>query len=199
MSEAEQKAEKKKVLIVEDEKNVREMLAMIVEEMGYECVAVERARRGHQVLSETRVDAILLDLRMPGPRGDQFLQFLKKQNVEIPPTIVVSGALDKQVIGNLVRLGVSGVISKPFEIRRLMQELRRVLEGREGGRFVYCSQCGVLTALEDRFCRSCGNNLERERACPECETTNGPGDRFCRNCGEGLREDLDQETLFAGE
>ena len=119
----------KNVLIVDDDSGMREILSQVVEKVGYESMAVEGATRACQVIAQVQVDAILLDLHMPGPHGDQFLSFLKSQNVAIPPTIVVSGHLDLDSIEPLIELGVSGFIAKPFEVERLAEELGRVLEG----------------------------------------------------------------------
>lgn len=173
----------KTVLIVDNDKNIRDIMSKVVEQMGYRSLEAERATRAASIIAAEKVDAILLDLNMPGPQGEHLLGYLRHNKLPIPPTIVVSGHLHKERIGPLIELGVCGIIAKPFEVKRLMDELRRVLEGEEKGRLLFCSQCGAPAQVEDRFCRRCGGNLERHLTCPQCKSAYDPGDRFCASCG----------------
>jgi DNA-binding NtrC family response regulator len=177
--------DQKTVLIIENDFNVRSALAEMVRTMGHQTLEIDRATRATRILAEQSVDAMLLDLHMPGPHGQDLLRYLKKKSIAIPPTIVVSGYLKQEGIGELIRLGVCGIIAKPFEAKRLRDELGRVLEGREG-RLFFCPQCGTSTREADRFCRQCGTSLERQKSCPRCQTLYGPGDRFCGECGAKL-------------
>jgi hypothetical protein len=87
------------------------------------------------------------------------------------------------MIEELIGMGVQGIIAKPFHTKRLMDELRRVLENRQGGGFAFCPQCGTALQTDDQFCRQCGDTLEREVRCSECAVVCEPGDRFCGQCG----------------
>ena len=173
----------KTVLIVDNDPGVRDVMRKVVEKMGYESVEVERATRAVKYIMESKVDAILLDLHMPGPHGEDLLAHLKRRSMPIPPTIVVSGYLHEESIGALLKFGVSGILSKPFDIKRLMDELRRVLEGDSKSRYVFCPQCGTRSKSDGKFCRQCGFSLERELICAGCGAEYEPGDRFCTMCG----------------
>lgn len=173
----------KTVLIVDNDSGVRDLMSKVVEKMGYEPVCVDRAIRAAQYIMGNKVDAILLDLHMPGPHGDDLLAHLKRRCVPIPPTIIVSGYLHEESIGALLKFGVSGIISKPFETKRLMDELRRVLDGDSRSRYVFCPKCGTKSESDGRFCRQCGSSLDRELICSGCAAEYGPGDRFCAMCG----------------
>ena len=176
----------KTVLIVDNDQAVRDTMSKVVELMGYRAVGVERATRALPIVQEGGVDAILLDLNMPGPHGDHLLSYMKNHSIPVPPTIVVSGYLHEERIGPLLRFGVCGILAKPFEVKRLMDELRRALEGEDESRLLFCSQCGASVCQGDHFCRQCGGSLERGRACPNCESPCEPGDRFCGKCGQPL-------------
>lgn len=182
MTEAAQKT----VLIIENDANVRGTLVDMVRAMGHRTVEVERVTRATQVLTSEPIDAVLLDLHMPGPHGQDLLRYLRKKEIPVPPTIVVSGYLKHEGIGELLALGVCGVIAKPFDPKRLRDELGRVLTGEAAGRFLYCPECGTATRHGDRFCRQCGTSLERVLNCPKCATVFAPGDRFCGECGTKL-------------
>lgn len=176
----------KRILIVDDDVIVRQLLQQIVESMGHEAITAERASRARRVLEETAVDAMLLDLQMPGAHGDHLLSFMRKRNAPLPPTIVISGYLQRDRTGPLIRLGIEGIIAKPFRVQRVIDELERVLSARPDSHFVYCTACGTAAAESDRQCRKCDKHLERSYACPVCESLQGSGARFCSQCGEAL-------------
>lgn len=176
---------KKRVLIIENDATVRDTLVQMVLTMGHETMAVERVTRGVQVITKGGVDAVLLDLHMPGPHGQDLLRFLKKKGVTVPPTIVVSGYLRHEAIQELLGLGVCGVVAKPFDPSRLRQELDRALQDNtDAGRF--CSQCGAASNSNDQFCRQCGTSLQKTMTCEGCNSAYTEGDRFCGECGAGL-------------
>jgi len=175
----------KTILIVDNDKEMRDVMRKVVEKMGHQVLTVERATRAVPFIEEG-IDAILLDLNMPGPHGDHLLSYLKSHRIPTPPTIVVSGYLDREMVGPLSKLGVSGIIAKPFQVKRLMDELGRVLEGREEDRLAFCPACGSVPRAGDHFCRQCGGLLERKLNCPHCETPYAPGNRFCGSCGTQL-------------
>lgn len=178
----------KTVLVVDNDKEIRDMMRRVVEEMGYQAILVERATRAVGEIRNHQIDAILLDLHMPGPHGDDLLAHLRRHNIPVPPTIIVSGYLRQERIGPLLGFGVSGILTKPFEVKRLMDELRRVLEQEPGTRFVYCPQCRSRPSADDRFCRTCGFSLMRELNCSSCGVAFEPGDRFCGACGERVSD-----------
>ena len=179
------KSSRKKILIIDNDSTVRQALVQMVQALGHQPIALDRAMGAARVLLGGTVDAMLLDLNMPGPHGQDLLRYLRKRNISIPPTIIVSGYLQREAIGDLIRLGVAGIIAKPFDPRRLQDELGHVLEGREG-RFFFCPHCGMAAQQVDRFCRQCGTSLESQRACPQCQAMHGPADRFCGECGAKL-------------
>lgn len=172
----------KTVLIVDNDQSMRDLIGKVVAQMGYRTVVAERATRARSLIAAEKVDAMLLDLNMPGPQGEHLLHCLRRLHVA-PPTIVVSGYLNRERIGTLAHLGVCGIIAKPFEVKRLMDELRRVLEGEDKARLLFCSQCGTPTHVDDHSCRQCGYSLEHKLACPRCKIPCDPGDRFCSGCG----------------
>lgn len=179
----------KRVLIVDNDRSVADTLSRMVEKAGHLTLQAERVRTALELLKVQAVDAMLLDLHMPGPHGQDLLSFMKNRKMAVPPTIVVSGYLNKEAIGPLIDLGVCGIIAKPFDQKRLLQELGRVLEDRNGDLYLFCPQCGTQAQADDRFCRQCGTTLEAERECQQCGTPFSPGDRFCGNCGDPVATD----------
>ncbi|MBT5059996.1 MAG: response regulator [Gemmatimonadetes bacterium] len=119
--------QEKTILIVDDDKPVRETLQQIIEMMGHKAIQADRAIKASRVLEDTDVHAMLLDLQMPGTHGDRLLQFLRKRKGSLPPTIVISGHVQRHKAGPLIQLGVEGIIAKPFRVQRVVEELKRVL------------------------------------------------------------------------
>jgi DNA-binding NtrC family response regulator len=182
------KKDARTVLIVDNDRSVRATMRRVVEQMGYQAVEAERATRAVPFIKKGEIDAVLLDLHMPGPHGDHLLSYLKHHHIPIPPTVIVSGYLQEDRIGALLQFGVCGIVAKPFAVKRLMDELRRALEGEDKNGCQYCPQCGTAVHDGDRFCRQCGVSLERRPVCPSCHLECDPGDRFCGHCGVRLGE-----------
>ena len=169
--ESEMRTSTKNILIVENNAEIRKLLSQLVDSLGYHAIAASKARKAYEVLKSTPVDLILLDLRMPGPHGDHLLSILRKRGNQIP-TIVVSGYLNKPAVMNLLRIGVEGMVAKPFTRARIREEIDKVfdrspddstgpLEQATTGKAVSrCPQCGSLSGLADRYCSKCGEQLQ---------------------------------------
>jgi two-component system, OmpR family, response regulator MprA len=116
----------KLILVVDDEKAIRELLCRVLAIAGYE---VEAAADGYEALervSTRRPDLILLDLMMPVLDGWTVLDRLR-DTTDPPPVVVVSAYLDR---GRAVAAGASGYIDKPFRSAELLDACRRILIGR---------------------------------------------------------------------
>jgi DNA-binding response OmpR family regulator len=185
---------RKTILIVENDQDIQDTLREFVEHMGHVALVADRASRGIKVIEGTPVDLLLLDIHMPGPHGHHMLTYLKNRNRRIPPTIVVSGYLDKELVPTLVRLGVSGIVAKPFNSQRLREEIDRVL-GRASRGSRLCLRCGQPIQPGDQFCRGCGNEAALRQRCHRCDAEYEPEDRYCGGCG--LKIEL-QRSFEAG-
>lgn len=178
--------ENKTILIVDNDPEVRIVLRGLIERMGYEAFLADRASEALRIMERESVDALLLDIHMPGPHGHHMLRFLKKRNRIVPPTVVVSGYLNKELIPELISLGVSGVVAKPFRFQRLYEEINRALAVTEIEAKV-CSACGHPFQLNDQFCRKCGRDIVSSQKCSVCGEACGEEDRFCGKCGQVLK------------
>jgi PAS domain S-box-containing protein len=121
------------VLLLDDEDAVRTAGRRLLQELGYDVVAVADGRAAVDLYAEAlgqgrRFDAVVLDLTIPGGMGG--LETLHRLR-ELDPAvraIVASGYSDDSVMAEPQRYGFRGVVPKPFGIRQIGEALRRLLQ-----------------------------------------------------------------------
>ncbi len=117
----------KTILIVDDEKSVRESLTMILEYEGYEVAFAENGREALDRAAALDPDLVLLDVKMPGMDGIEVLEKLKTKNVETP-VIMISGHGTVETAVEATRLGAFDFLSKPLDRDKLLVVLRNALK-----------------------------------------------------------------------
>jgi len=111
-----------RVLVVDDEPSVRDVLSRFLSERGY---LVDAAEDGQEALALIRTDApdiILLDLKMPRLGGIELLRILRDEGVEVA-VITISGHADEDTARESLRLGAADFINKPFDLEYLETSL----------------------------------------------------------------------------
>ena len=109
---------KHRILIVENDPRWHQMLGEVSEELGYETFQASLVKDAIQVLRVIDVSLILLDIKLPGVKGHQFLQLLRKNHMAVP-VIVVAGFLTPEVVETLIDARINGIIVKAeFRARR---------------------------------------------------------------------------------
>lgn len=113
-----------KILIVEDEEPISDLIRMNLVKAGYRCVCVFDGNEAADRISQERFDLILLDIMLPGMNGYELLPYIK--SVDIPVIFLTAmGTLDQRVHG--LRAGADDYITKPFEIVELLARVETVL------------------------------------------------------------------------
>lgn len=118
----------KRVLIVDDEAPIREMIAVALEMAGYDCMEAENANAAHALIVDDKPDMVLLDWMMPGASGIEFARRLRKDETtaDIPIIMLTAkGDEDNKIKG--LEAGVDDYITKPFSPRELVARLKAVL------------------------------------------------------------------------
>jgi CheY-like chemotaxis protein len=123
-------APRKRVLVVDDEENVRRTARAMLEASGLEVVtaadgaeAVESFRT-----SATRFDAVLLDLTMPRMSGEKTFHELRRIDPGVP-VLLMSGFDEQEAVARLEGRGLAGFIQKPYRLQALLGKLREVIAG----------------------------------------------------------------------
>jgi len=117
---------KYRILVVEDEEDLRQLFSDILTYNGYE---VETASEGHQGLEMFRqggFDLVFTDLRMPGMSGWKVAKGIKKRKENIPVVMITGSTLQLET-SELKKSGVDFVINKPFKIDNILRLVREVL------------------------------------------------------------------------
>jgi CheY-like chemotaxis protein len=115
-----------RVLVVEDDENTRSALRLILEKEGYTVVEVDN---GHDAIHRAKADLpdlILLDLALPGMNGLDVASHLKsEEGTSRIPLIAVTASWLGAEADALRTIGFQGALSKPYQSRRLLEEIDR--------------------------------------------------------------------------
>lgn len=118
----------KKILIVDDEAHIRELLKFNIEKNGYIPYLASTGKEGLEIARENHVDLVLLDLMIPEMDGFEVCKEIRKDSIISNVPIIMLTAkgeeLDK-ILG--LELGADDYITKPFSIRELMARIKALL------------------------------------------------------------------------
>lgn len=121
-----------KILIIEDEPNIRELVSYNLNQNGYEVKEAEDGLQGLSIARSEKPDLILLDIMLPGQNGYDICKELRAEGSKTPVIMLTAKneEIDK-VLG--LEFGADDYISKPFGIRELMARIKAVLRRYENG------------------------------------------------------------------
>lgn len=116
-----------RILVMDDEKLVREILADILTTVGYEVVAVADGQQALELYHQQKFAAVIMDLTIPGGMGGrETLEFLKDFDPQVK-AIVSSGYANDPIIAEYEKYGFCGFLNKPYIVEDLLKLLKRVL------------------------------------------------------------------------
>lgn len=118
-----------KILVVEDEPDVAELLKRMLGELGLQTVIAPDATTADRLLTSEEVDAVTLDLGMPGRGGLVWLESIAASRPDLARrTLVITGMpLESESVERLARCG-AGVLAKPFSRQALQDAVRVQIE-----------------------------------------------------------------------
>lgn len=120
---------KSTLLIVDDEKGPRESLRMILSPQHRVLVAHDGAQ-ALAMLAEHEVDAVTIDLNMPGMKGDALMRRIRKEHPQVE-VVVITGYSSVESAVDGLRHGIFDYLSKPFDVVQVSNTVRRALSRRE--------------------------------------------------------------------
>src|SRR5580698_10030715 len=125
------------VLVVDDEKNIRRTLQLVLEGEGYHVLGAETAEQALAVLAspETPVDLAILDVKLPDMSGlDALAKIRGDEAIRDLPIIVISGHATVHDAVQAIKLGASDFFEKPLERERVLVSVRNVLAAAKANR-----------------------------------------------------------------
>lgn len=120
----------KRILVVDDEKRIRDIIVMYLLKEGYEVVDFDNADSAYEYMENNHIDLVVLDIMMRGTNGLDLCKKIRKTS-EVP-IIFVSARNEEldRILG--LELGADDYLPKPFSVRELVIRIKNILRRTEG-------------------------------------------------------------------
>ncbi len=122
--------DKKKILVVDDERYTCEFLRELLSEEGYSVSVIQDGADAINKIKEDSFDVVLLDILMPGVNGVEIIKILKEVRPELP-IVVITAYVGHKLVQEAVGLGIEGCLYKPIEEDEMLS-LLKTLAGKAG-------------------------------------------------------------------
>ncbi len=122
-----------RVLIVDDEEDIRKVLRLTLNKAGYDVVEADHGGKGIEAIGSDdnmlMVDVIICDIRMPKINGVEAIAFFQEQYPSVP-VIVLTGYPDQKMATDLLNRGIFDYLVKPAEKEKLLASVAGAMERR---------------------------------------------------------------------
>ncbi len=142
-----------RILVVDDDPVLRAMLQPALEEMGHEVVLAEDGAKALDLLERRCAlgnppDLMVTDIQMPNKTGLELLEEMSSRSIQVP-SIAMTAVGDKEMVIQLLRLGVEEFIDKPFTMQEMQSRIGTILRRNR----TRAGQAGLEVAFEGRKVR----------------------------------------------
>ncbi|MBX7135231.1 MAG: sigma-54 dependent transcriptional regulator [Fimbriimonadaceae bacterium] len=120
-------SEQKRVLVVDDEPNIRRILQAALEKVGIKATVAEDGHAALSQLAQTDFDCVLTDVTMPGISGYELLNQIKSRNADLPVVIMTAYGTIPQAV-QAIRDGAFEYVTKPFDLDNLKKIVASAME-----------------------------------------------------------------------
>lgn len=141
----------KTILIIEDDKNINELLQEILKTNGYQVISAYSGTEALLVHNQN-IDLILLDLMLPGKSGEEIITKLKE--IKNVPILVTSALSDIQKKLTLFSLGADDYLTKPFNHEELLARIKVHLRN-QNPKEKNMIECGDIKLNSSTYCVTC--------------------------------------------
>lgn len=121
---------KARILIIDDDENIRKVLQTILEDEGYIVETAETAKKGIEISEKAFCNLALIDVRLPDMEGIELLSKLRTTKPKMRK-IIVTGYPTLQNAVSAVNKGADAYVMKPFEVEKILQTIREQLKKQE--------------------------------------------------------------------
>jgi two-component system response regulator PilR (NtrC family) len=119
-----------RILVVDDERSMRELLAIVLRREGYEVLLAENGKNAIATLEREPVDILISDIKMPDVSGVEVLRAAKEIDQDILGIMITAFASTESAV-EAMRLGACDYLSKPFDVDLLRMKVREKIESRQ--------------------------------------------------------------------
>ena len=119
-----------RILVADDERSMRELLAIVLKREGYDVVLAENGGAALAVLKQGHVDLLISDIKMPDMSGVEVLRAAKAADAAVPAIMMTAFASTETAV-EAMRLGACDYLVKPFDVDELKLKVREKLEARQ--------------------------------------------------------------------
>lgn len=115
-----------RVLLIEDDASIRQVVGYALSDEGYQVAVAPDGQAALEAVSRQQPDVILLDMKMPGMDGWEFVKLYRMRYGHAAPIIVFTAAQD--AAQRAADVGVEGYISKPFDLDVLVKRVSTIVQ-----------------------------------------------------------------------
>jgi len=119
-----------RILVVDDERSMRELLAIVLKREGYDVLLAENGKMAIDLIEKEPIDLLISDIKMPDVSGVDVLRAAKKVDQDILGIMITAFASTDTAV-EAMRLGACDYLSKPFDIDLLKMKVREKIENRQ--------------------------------------------------------------------
>ncbi len=121
-------ATKPRILVIDDEPPIRDLLAGYLTTQGYQTVLAGTVEEAKQVLDNVSISLATLDVDLGGADGLVLLEQIKEAHPQLPVLMLTGMGYDESLLQEALRKGASGYASKTLSLPQLLMEVRRILK-----------------------------------------------------------------------
>ncbi len=132
---------KKRILVIEDDPFIAEVLSIRLELAGYEASVVANGNLAYEAACDFKPDAAILDIGLPGKDGFEVLRDFNNPDAKYFPVLMLTARSRKEDIATAFGLGAKDYVSKPFDDKKLLAKVEKLfrLPHNDNGYFNYAS------------------------------------------------------------
>ena len=142
----------KKILVVDDEKDIVELISYNLEQEGFAVIKAYDGQMAWERVKTAKPDLVVLDLMIPGIHGLEVCKLIRRDAAtETLPIIMLTAKSDQvdKILG--LELGADDYVTKPFNVRELIARIRAVLRRYEGRQQIELSETFAFQGLSVNF------------------------------------------------
>ena len=119
-----------RILVVDDERSIREVISTVLTQFGYHVDTAEDGAVGWEALQASSYDLLITDNSMPRVSGGELVKMLRSEGMTLP-VVMVSGTLPPEALNGDSSLQFAATLLKPFTVKELVGTVERVLRRAE--------------------------------------------------------------------